>query len=77
MTLVAIVGAELLESILDAPAREGFDRVLIAGDPERAQRARRSAEGVPVDATTWEQILHAAARLGVDAAQVQRAAAGV
>jgi len=66
-----------VKSLLDAPAREGFDRVLIAGDPERAQRARRSAEGVPVDATTWEQILHAAARLGVDAAQVQRAAAGV
>lgn len=57
------------------PPAPGTERVLVAGDPERAQRAKRSAEGVPVDATTWEQILRAASSLGVDADRVARAAA--
>ncbi len=56
--------------------REGFDAVQFAGEPERASKARRSAEGVPVDATTWREILDAAAKLGVDRASVN-AAAGV
>ena len=59
-----------------SPPREGFDGVLIAGEPERAHRARRSAEGVPVDATTWQEILDAARKLGVDAAAVQATALG-
>jgi uncharacterized oxidoreductase len=63
-----------VDSLLGAPAREGFERVLIAGDPERAHRAERSARGVPVDATTWQQILRAAAGLGVDVQAVERAA---
>jgi uncharacterized oxidoreductase len=59
-----------VNSLLDAPAREGFERVLIAGDPERAHRARRTAEGVPVDEATWQQILGAGRSLGVDPARV-------
>ena len=54
-----------------SPPREGFDAVQIAGEPERAWRARRTAEGVPVDATTWQEILAAAGKLGVDPAAVQ------
>ena len=45
-----------------------------SGDAARASRARRSAEGVPVDATTWQEILDAAANLGVAPAQVSAAA---
>ena len=59
-----------------SPPREGFDSVLIAGEPERAWRQQRMAEGVPVDGTTWQEILAAAAKLGVDPAGVG-AAAGV
>ncbi len=58
----------------DSPPREGVDRVLVAGEPERMHRARRSAEGVPVDPTTWSEILAAAGKLGVDGAAVNRAA---
>jgi hydroxycarboxylate dehydrogenase B len=58
--------AAFIESLLGAPAREGFEKVLVAGDPERRNRAERSVHGVPVDATTWQQILAAAASLGVD-----------
>ena len=54
-----------------SPPREGYDEIRIAGEPERAYRAQRSAEGVPVDATTWQEILAAAGKLGVDPAAVQ------
>ena len=57
-----------------SPPREGFEGVLIAGEPERAARARRAATGIPVDGTTWADILTAATRLGVDADAVSRAA---
>jgi uncharacterized oxidoreductase len=63
-----------VEWVLASPPREGFDAVRVAGDPERESRALRTAQGVPVDDTTWQQILTAAARLGVDAAAVARAA---
>lgn len=54
-----------------SPPREGFDRVRLAGDPERESRARRVKDGVPVDATTWQEILTAAQKLGVDPQRVQ------
>ena len=57
-----------------SPPRAGVERVLVAGEPERASRARRSAEGVPVDETTWSEILEAGRKLGVDPQAVNRAA---
>jgi uncharacterized oxidoreductase len=63
-----------IESLLGAPAREGYEQVMVAGDPERRMRDERLREGVPVDATTWQQILEAAAALGVDPMAVQRTA---
>lgn len=57
-----------------SPPREGFDAVLLPGEPERRSKARRSADGVPVDATTWQEILDASARLGLDPVAVNRAA---
>ena len=49
-----------------SPPRDGVESVLVAGEPERASRARRTMEGIPVDGTTWQEILDAAAKLGVD-----------
>ncbi len=59
-----------------SPPREGFDAVRIAGDPERETRAKRLRDGVPVDATTWQQILEAGERLGVNRQLVQATAEG-
>jgi hydroxycarboxylate dehydrogenase B len=53
-----------------SPPRDGFPPVMVAGDPERATKAERSAHGVPVDRTTWQEILDAAVKLGVDPAAV-------
>jgi uncharacterized oxidoreductase len=57
-----------------SPPREGFDAVRIAGEPERQSLALRTAQGIPVDETTWAEILDAATRLGLDAAAVNAAA---
>jgi uncharacterized oxidoreductase len=65
-----------LEWAQASPPREGFGPVLIAGEPERAMRARRTAEGVPVDRATWAEILAAAAKLGAAPAAID-AAAGI
>ena len=61
-----------VQSLLDAPARQGFERVLLAGDPERIKRREREANGVPVDATTWAQILEATGKLGASVDEVRR-----
>jgi len=57
-----------------SPPRDGTEAVLVAGEPERAARAQRGADGIVVDATTWREILDAAARLGVDPAAVHAGA---
>lgn len=57
-----------------SPPRDGFEAVQVAGDAERASKVRRSAEGIPVDAATWREILAAADRLGVGARRVDEAA---
>jgi uncharacterized oxidoreductase len=66
-----------VEWVQASPPREGFGAVQVAGDAERAWRAQRSADGVPVDATTWSEILAAAGQLGVDVAAVRAAAGGL
>jgi len=65
-----------IEWVKQSPPAPGADRVRIAGDPERETRARRSREGIAVDATTWEEIHAAAAKVGVAAQAVDRLAKG-
>jgi uncharacterized oxidoreductase len=65
-----------LDWMTASPVREGFDGVHVAGEPERRHRAQRVAEGVPVDSTTWREILQAADRLGVDPVSVETTARG-
>jgi uncharacterized oxidoreductase len=57
-----------------SPAAAGVERVLIAGDPERAKRKERLASGIPVDPATWEEILAAGEMLKLPRAEVQKLA---
>jgi uncharacterized oxidoreductase len=66
----------LIDWVQANPPREGYGPVQMAGDADRASLAQRSREGVPVDSTSWQEILDVAARLGVDPDGV-RAAAGL
>ena len=47
------------------PVAPGFDAVQIAGDPERASRVRREAEGITIDGQTWQEMVAAGQKLGV------------
>jgi uncharacterized oxidoreductase len=59
-----------------SPPAPGTDRVRIAGDPEREMRARRERDGIPVDDTTWEEILKAGEKLGLARGAVEALARG-
>ncbi len=58
-----------------SPPAAGVDHVKIAGEPEREWKKQRLAEGVPVDPTTWQEIVAAGAKVGLDNAAVEKLAA--
>lgn len=64
---------KFLQWVQASPARDGYGPVQVAGDAERAHRAQRVAQGVPVDPTTWAEIRAAAESLGVDPARLDAA----
>src|SRR5688500_2621088 len=47
-----------------SPPGPESDGVRIAGEPERAARAKRENDGIVIDDTTWEEILAAGAKVG-------------
>ncbi|HWI10024.1 MAG TPA: malate/lactate/ureidoglycolate dehydrogenase [Burkholderiaceae bacterium] len=59
-----------LDWVVASPPQADTERVRVAGEPERETRAQRLAHGIPVDATTWAELLAAAAKLGRDPARV-------
>ena len=65
-----------LASLRQSPAAPGFDRLRIAGEPERDTRAKREKGGIPVDDYTWNEIRAAATKLKLDPGEVERRAAG-
>ncbi|MCG6874159.1 MAG: malate/lactate/ureidoglycolate dehydrogenase [Betaproteobacteria bacterium] len=68
---------QFLAWLRKSPPAPGFDRVRIAGEPERETRAKREREGVPVDEATWRDIGAAAAKLKLAPETVDRLARGV
>ncbi len=61
-----------LESLRKSPVAPGFDKVRIAGEPERETRAKRERDGISVDQNTWEEIIAAAAKLKVERAALEK-----
>ncbi|MFA7666482.1 MAG: malate/lactate/ureidoglycolate dehydrogenase [Burkholderiaceae bacterium] len=66
--------AAFIESLRQSPPAPGIDKVRIAGEPERETLQRRLANGIPVDATTWEEILAAGEKLGLARSHTARLA---
>ena len=56
---------EAVVSWVQSEMREGRPAVLLPGDPERASREERLRDGIPIDATTWEQVRAAAGEVGL------------
>lgn len=51
--------------IRQAPRAEGVAEILLPGDPERREKVRRLAAGIPLDDGTWGQLTAVAEKLGV------------
>ncbi|MPY96291.1 MAG: malate/lactate/ureidoglycolate dehydrogenase [Acidimicrobiia bacterium] len=70
--------AEQVETVLSwvtgSPPAADVDQVLVAGQPERATKAARLAQGVPVDGGTWRELMATAASVGLDEDAVRQAA---
>jgi hydroxycarboxylate dehydrogenase B len=55
----------MTEYVTASAPRNPAEPVLIPGDPERQSRAKRIAEGVPIDDETWREITEAARGVNV------------
>ena len=67
---------QFLDWLRKTPPAPGFEKVRVAGEPEREYRARREKEGIPVDPTTWEEILAAGEKLKLARPALQQLAEG-
>lgn len=56
--------------IKETPTLPGHDEILMPGEPERRIRAERTATGIPIDDTTWKQIIAAAQAVGVPSERI-------
>lgn len=66
----------MIDHIKGSPPTDPDAPVLVPGDPERAARAERVANGIPIDDVTWEGILTAAETLGLARAAITGLVAG-
>ena len=53
------------------PAPGDAPSVLLPGDPERAMKAQRLADGIPVDGNTWAQIMASGVSMGLSEATLE------
>jgi len=57
--------ATMIDYVKASPRGQGVDQVLVAGEPELRTKAMRSEKGVPVDPTTFQQMLEAGEKVGL------------
>jgi uncharacterized oxidoreductase len=64
-----------LEFVKSSRPRAPNGAVMLPGEPEQRARAERLANGVPIDSTTWNQIMTAGERQGLARAELEAIAA--
>ncbi len=57
--------AALESFVRNTPRREGVERVILPGDPERELLAKRKVQGIPLDEGNWTELVKLADALGV------------
>jgi uncharacterized oxidoreductase len=57
--------SRLADYVKSSPAASPDEPVLIPGEPERASRAQRGRDGIPIDPGTWGQVCEGAGALGL------------
>jgi uncharacterized oxidoreductase len=60
-----------------SPPTDPASPVLVPGDPERQAREARQHAGIPLDATTWEELVTAGLAMGVTRAEAESIAGPV
>ena len=55
----------LVEYVKSSKLADGFDEILVAGEPELRTKAKRETEGISVHADTWQAIVDVAKKYGV------------
>ena len=70
----AAEASAFLASLRESRVAPGFDKVRIAGEPEREARAKRERAGISIDDNTWHEIIAAGAKLKIDGAALERLA---
>ena len=58
---------ELVEWIKSSALAPGFDEILVPGEPEAREHARRAEDGIPIADETWRQITEIASRYKLEA----------
>jgi uncharacterized oxidoreductase len=61
----------VIEFVKSSRPAKSDGSVLVAGDPERLMRDRRRRDGIPMNDTTWEEIIQAAEKVGMAREQVK------
>jgi uncharacterized oxidoreductase len=56
----------LAAAVRDCPRAEGASEILLPGDPERREKARRQRDGIPLDDGTWKQLTELAEHTKVE-----------
>jgi uncharacterized oxidoreductase len=60
-----------IEYVKASPPADPKAPVLVPGDPERLAREERTRSGIEIDATTWDEILQAAEKVGLPRAAAE------
>lgn len=59
-------GSHIADRIKETRPGPGFEEVLLPGEPEARSMQSRRENGIPLDDTTWSEIVAVAEKLGVD-----------
>lgn len=61
----------LVEMVKQTPPSQGYDEVLVAGEPEWRQKEQRSVQGIPLSKGVWAELTKTAAKVSVAAPPVR------
>jgi uncharacterized oxidoreductase len=60
--------------VKSAKPQPGVPEVLAPGEPERARKVDREKNGVPIDGTTWQQLLDVARKVRLNDTEIPQMA---
>jgi len=60
----------LSDSLKNVQTAPGYEEVLIAGEPEWREEARRLRDGIPLDEGVWKALVETAKQVGVEAPEL-------